>query len=86
MRLAFGKWLPRLSRPTVPLRNKPRVSVRPRLEWLEERWLPSTFTVTGNSDDPNDTYKGAGPFGDGSSEPGGDGTLTVFRRGPGFGF
>jgi len=28
--------------------------VRPWLEWLEGRWLPSSFTVTDNSDDPAD--------------------------------
>src|SRR5947209_19541184 len=33
---------------------KPESAVRPWLEWLEGRWLPSSFTVTDNSDDPAD--------------------------------
>jgi hypothetical protein len=40
---------------------------------------PGSYTIVA-------TYKGTGPFGNGSSDPFGDGTLTVLRSGPGFGF
>src|SRR5947209_1219275 len=46
----------RLFHPTPPIcARRQQPGLRPRLEPLEGRWLPSNFTITDGSDDPTDT-------------------------------
>ena len=47
-------WSPRFVYPIRTIQGGPRRNVRPRLEPLEDRWLPSTFTVLDNSDNAAD--------------------------------
>jgi hypothetical protein len=46
----LSSWLQKRTSSTPAVNRRPRPTFRPRLEGLEDRWLPSTVTVTNNLD------------------------------------
>jgi hypothetical protein len=49
-RLDLSGWLRHLFAPTKPIHKKPRPTVRPLLEALENRWLPTAYIVNTTQD------------------------------------
>src|ERR1700738_2725880 len=62
--MVYPLWRPWVKRQSSSSRRRPCTlvpppSCQPRLEWLEDRMLPTTFTVTNNTDDPGNPSAGS---------------------------